>query len=43
METKVKETLLAKAEVEASLELLQEQYKAIKEQKDREDRQNSET
>jgi hypothetical protein len=26
METKVKETLLAKAEVEASLELLQEQY-----------------
>lgn len=34
METKLKETLLAKAELEASHELLKEQYQALKDKKD---------
>lgn len=34
METKLKETLLAKAELEACNELLKEQYQALKEKKE---------
>ena len=37
METKLKETTLSKAETEAALELLKEQYAAIKAQKDQEE------
>ena len=37
METKLKETTLAKAETEAALELLKEQYVAIKAQKEQEE------
>ena len=34
METKLKETMLAKAETEASLLLIKEQYESLKSQKD---------
>ena len=40
METKMKETMLAKAEIEASLELLSEKYEALRLSKDTEDRES---
>lgn len=40
IETQLKEAMLAKAEAEASLELLREQYNSLKEQKDHEDKHN---
>ena len=43
VETKLKETALAKAEVDAALELLREQYQALKAQKEGEDALNDAT
>lgn len=43
VETKLKETALAKAEVDAALELLREQYQALKAQKEGEDALNDST
>ena len=40
METKLKETMLAKAEIEASLDLLKEQHEALKISKETEDRES---